>query len=96
MPAPHRSFPDDFGDDDLARRATAYLASRGFHSFRNLRVSAESGVVRITGRLRTWHEKQVAHESCRRVAGVRQVIDSTEVAPPAVTDHPASSLVRVA
>lgn len=96
MPAPHRPFPGDVSDDDLARRTTAFLASRGFHSFRNLRVSAESGVVRISGQLRSWHEKQVAQESCQRVAGVRQVIDSTEVASPALTDRPAGSLVRVA
>jgi osmotically-inducible protein OsmY len=88
--------PADFGDDDLQRRTIAYLASRGFHSFRALRVSAEAGVIRITGRLKTWHEKQVARESCRRVAGVRQVVDAIEIAPSSFVEQSGSSPVSVA
>ena len=69
-------------DEDLARRVAAYLASRCFHSFRDLQVSAAGGVVTVVGPVTSFHEKQVAYQSCRRVAGVREVVDEVYVAPP--------------
>jgi osmotically-inducible protein OsmY len=80
MSFPVAVYPSSVADADLERRALAYLASRNYRSFRRLRVEAVGGVVTLTGQLSTYHEKQVAQESVRRVAGVVQVIDAIQVA----------------
>ena len=69
-------------DIELERRATAYLRSRSFSSFRALTVQSHRGVVTVTGRLPTFHERQVAQATCRRVAGVLKVVDAIEVVSP--------------
>ena len=65
---------------DLEQRVTNYLATRYLPRLRSLKVKAIGGVVTIHGRVSSFHEKQVAIHSCRRVAGVRQLIDEVSVA----------------
>jgi hypothetical protein len=36
-------------------------------------------VVTLTGRVRTYYEKQLSQQRCRRVAGVVQLIDKVDV-----------------
>lgn len=78
-PLPGASSP--VADVELERRITAYLASRSFLSFRRIKVTARGGVVTLAGRLSSFHEKQVARESCRRVAGVLEIVDAIHVTP---------------
>jgi osmotically-inducible protein OsmY len=80
-------------DMELARRVAAYLTSRRFQSFRELEVSAAAGVVTIIGSVGSFHEKQVAYQSCRRVAGVREVVDAVYVAPPRFASEALPSLL---
>ena len=80
-------------NDELARRVSAYLASRSFHSFRDLQVSATEDVVTVMGPVASFHEKQVAYQSCRRVAGVREVVDEVYVAPPQFASQNLSAIL---
>jgi hypothetical protein len=73
------AYPANTTDADLVRRAQAYLASRGFLSFRRLEIESRGGVVTLAGRLSRYYERQVALESVRRVAGVLSVVDAIRV-----------------
>ena len=64
---------------DLERRVAAYLATRSHLSFRRLTVFASQGTVTLSGRLSSYHERQVALESVRRVAGVLKIVDQVHV-----------------
>ncbi len=68
-------YPSSVADSELERRVAAYLATRNFLSFQRLHVLASQGVVVLSGNLSSFHQRQVAVESARRVAGVTQVID---------------------
>jgi hypothetical protein len=70
----------DDGDIDLERRVKAYLADRKLLALRRVVVEAQQGVVRLTGRVWTFYEKQLIALVARRVAGVVQLIDDTQVA----------------
>jgi BON domain len=67
-------------DRDLERRVKAFLADRNLPALRRLGVRSQRGVVTLRGRVRTFYEKQLSGQSARRVAGVVDVIDATEVA----------------
>ena len=67
-------------DRDLERRVTAFLAERNLPGLRRLGVHSQFGVVTLRGRVRTFYEKQMGGQSARRVAGVIDVVDATEVA----------------
>jgi BON domain len=73
------AYPANATDADLVRRARAYLASRGFLSFRRLEIESRGAVVTLTGTLSTYYERQVALESARRVVGVLGVVDAIRV-----------------
>lgn len=62
-------------DRELERRVALYLDSRHISSLRRVKVNALGGVVTLTGRVRTFHERQVGLLSARRVAGVVRIVD---------------------
>jgi osmotically-inducible protein OsmY len=66
-------------DRDLERRVLNYLISRHIPASRVLEVEAENGVVTVRGKVKTFYQKQVCAHTCRRVAGVNQLIDAIEV-----------------
>jgi osmotically-inducible protein OsmY len=70
-------------DDDtaLARRVRTYLVNRQVPALRHLRVSADRGIVTLSGRVSTFYEKQLSHAAARRVAGVLRVLDQVRVVP---------------
>ena len=72
----------DYTDEDLRRRIRSYLASRHFPAFRKLAIKVQHGAVTLTGRVRSFHEKQVALNACQRVAGVLALIDEILVERP--------------
>ncbi|MEM9411907.1 MAG: BON domain-containing protein, partial [Planctomycetota bacterium] len=55
-------------DQALEFRVSKFLQSRHFPGFDELNVQVEEGCVYITGQLNSYYEKQVAINSCRRVA----------------------------
>ncbi len=70
---------DEFGNEELSRRVNIYLRSRHFDSFSDLDIEVDEGAVIISGKLDTYHQKQVAINSCQRVAGVITLIDRITV-----------------
>ena len=66
-------------DAELRRRIVGYLATKHLPNLRRLSVNAAGGKVTLRGRVDSFHEKQVAIHSCRRVAGVRDLVDNVEV-----------------
>lgn len=66
-------------DLDLAQRVKAFLNSRHFPVFRHLTVAVRNGAVTISGKVQTFYEKQVALNSCQRVAGVLTLVDGIDV-----------------
>lgn len=66
-------------DRDLERRVTNFLAGRHVPGLRHVEVEAHNGTVTLRGRVRTFYEKQLCQDCCRRVAGVVQFIDDVDV-----------------
>ena len=71
----------EYPDDDLRQRISSFLGSRHFPAFRSLQVGVQNGSVTISGTVCSFYEKQVALDSCRRVAGVLSMIDRIVVSP---------------
>ena len=69
----------EYGDHDIQQRVTNFLATRRFPGFQNLHVSVEDGFVTVSGSLDSYYAKQVALNTCQRVAGVIQLVDGIEV-----------------
>ena len=69
----------EYPDDDLRQRVSSFLRSRHFPAFRGLQVGAQDGAVTISGEVCSFYEKQVALDSCRRVAGVLSMVDQIVV-----------------
>ena len=72
--------PNDSADRDLEKRVANYLHERHVPSLRKLAIQSANGAVTLSGQVHTFHEKQIAIHSCRRVAGVVQLIDLVDVA----------------
>jgi osmotically-inducible protein OsmY len=78
----------DQRDTELERRVTSFLAGKHLPGLRQIEVEARGGVVTLRGRVRTFYEKQLCHQCCRRVAGVLKFIDAVDVDPlPAEEQH---------
>ena len=71
-------------DTDLEKRLRIFLDQRNLPSLRRVRVSADNGVIRLRGRVRSFHEKQLCLSCCRHVAGVVGVVDQIIVEDQAV------------
>ncbi|MGE3407409.1 MAG: BON domain-containing protein [Pirellulales bacterium] len=65
---------------DLERRIVSYLVGRHVPSLRHISVEAVDGTVTLRGQVRSFYEKQLCHNCCRRVAGVIRLVDSLDVA----------------
>jgi osmotically-inducible protein OsmY len=68
-------------DDDLRLRVASFLNSRHFPAFQELDVDVHHGAVTLSGTVSSFYEKQVALNSCQRVAGVLSLVDGIDVKP---------------
>ena len=66
-------------DRELARRVRNFLASKNVPGLRHLEVEVHGESVVISGRTKTFYEKQLASACCQRVAGVRHVCNRVVV-----------------
>jgi len=67
-------------DIDLRRRVVSFLTDSNMPGLRQLRVDAVDGIVTLNGTVRTYYEKQLSQQRCKRVAGVVRLINQVEVA----------------
>ncbi len=70
----------EYDDEDLRFRVQNFLSTRQFPKLRDVQIQAKNGAVSITAKANSFYEKQVALNSCRRVAGVLSIVDGIEVA----------------
>lgn len=70
----------DTADCLLANLISAQLAETNRASLRRLSVDVHDGEVTLRGHVSTFHEKQVAIQTCRLLAGIERLIDAVEVA----------------
>lgn len=66
-------------DLELQRRVVSFLADSNMPGLRQLKVHAADGTVTLHGTVRTYYEKQLSQQRCKRVAGVIRLIDEVEV-----------------
>lgn len=66
-------------DAELRTRVLHFLADSNMPGLRHLQVAAANGTVTLSGRVRTYYEKQLSQQRCRRVAGVVQLVDNVVV-----------------
>ena len=69
----------DYSDRLLQRRVSNFLSSRHFPDFRYLTIDVDNGCVTLSGILYSHYQKQVALDSCRRVAGVLNLSDQIQI-----------------
>lgn len=67
-------------DHELENRLQSELSRNQRPSLKRLHVDVAAGIVTISGRVRSFYERQLAVQCCRRVAGVMQMVDAVEVA----------------
>jgi len=67
-------------DRDLERRVKGFLGRQHFASLRTVEVSSQSGVITLSGRVNSFHERQLCINCCQRLAGVHGFNDHIEVA----------------
>jgi osmotically-inducible protein OsmY len=70
---------DRAANRELERRVVNYLISRHIPGVRWLEVEADQGVVTISGKVKSYYQKQLCSHCTRRVAGVVQLVDGIEV-----------------
>ena len=72
--------PEAVSDDrDLERRVISFLETKHVPTLRHVTVKADAGVVTLSGQVHTFYEKQLCNQCCRRVAGVRQLLNEVIV-----------------
>jgi osmotically-inducible protein OsmY len=76
-------------DSDLEQRVRSFLQAKHVPGLRNLEIKADSGVVTLKGRVQTFYEKQLCNQCCRRVAGVRELVNAVHV----IGDQPGAAVV---
>jgi hypothetical protein len=77
---PMQDSPGAVSDDrDLERRVISFLETKHVPTLRHVTVKADAGVVTLSGQVHTFYEKQLCNQCCRRVAGVRQLLNEVIV-----------------
>ncbi len=72
--------PKSAADTQLERRVVDTLTALHMPALRYLQIHAQAGVVMLSGRVRSYYEKQLAHTRVRNVSGVVAVSDAIVVA----------------
>jgi osmotically-inducible protein OsmY len=65
--------------NDVAEIARNCLCNSPYIAIRTVSCDFENGVLLLRGRLQSFHHKQLAQETVRRLAGVGQIVNAIEV-----------------
>lgn len=65
--------------ETLHHKVVRTLHQRGYGQHQALNITVEHGTVTVEGFVPTWHQRQIAVECVRRVAGVIRVVDRIQV-----------------
>jgi len=66
-------------DSLLACQIANQLAETNRASLRRLSVAVQDGAVTLRGRVGSFHERQIAIQTCRVLTGIERLIDAVEV-----------------
>ena len=66
-------------DSLLASTISTHLSETNRASLRRLSVNVADGEVTLRGRVGSFHEKQIAIQTCRVLPGIDRLIDAVEV-----------------
>ncbi len=75
----NHGFLSESSDTNLRRNVANTLHQTGYFQHRTLDIAVDHGTVIVEGYLPTWHLRQIALESIRRVKGVVRVVDRIRV-----------------
>jgi osmotically-inducible protein OsmY len=64
---------------DLARRVKNFLHTQSCVELQRVEVEVRNDIVVLRGKLESQYARQLADNCCRRVAGVRRVLNETTV-----------------
>ncbi len=64
---------------DVAAAAQDRLRASDYRGLRSLSCECHHGVLVLLGRVSSFHQKQLAQESVRRIPGVRAIVNRVEV-----------------
>ena len=64
----------------LASRVKTFLAAQHFPALAKIEIEADGDSIRLGGRVGSFYERQLAIACCKRVAGVRKIVDCLEFA----------------
>jgi len=78
--AGHTTLPHHGYDEELRRRVVNYLVHLSLRPLETISVRVSDGVVRLSGMVGSFYEKQLCLSCSRRVAGVRRIHDEIAVA----------------
>jgi len=67
-------------DSLLALQIAMQLAESNWASLKRLSVNVSGGEVTLRGSVGSFHEKQIAIQACRLLAGIDRLVDAVEVA----------------
>ena len=65
--------------DDVAKVARGRLCNSPYMAIRTVSCDYENGILLLYGRLKSFHHKQLAQETVRRLVGVGQIVNAIEV-----------------
>ena len=68
-----------FSDADILQRVVSYLSCKGLDGIHELDIEVHDGIVTLSGYVESSHQRQVAVNSCQRVAGVVHLIDQLHI-----------------
>ena len=85
IPAAANQF--DSSPEDVTRRIMSLLSQRGGPFFCNITVRFKSGTATVSGRVRSFYERQLGIVCCQHVPGVHRVVDLLQV------DYPSSEVI---
>lgn len=73
-------------DHELAQRIANFLLARNIEGLENVGINVTGGVVTLSGKLPTAHDKFLCVECCRHVAGVVRLNDKLKIRGDATQD----------
>jgi osmotically-inducible protein OsmY len=71
--------PATEADCGLEQRVIRFLETKHVPGLRHLAVKARGGIVKLSGRVHTYYEKQLCNQCCGRVPGLQELVNSVEV-----------------
>lgn len=79
--------PTDFLTCDVTRRIMSLLSQRAGPWLAGVQVQFENGTAKLSGAVRSYHERQLCITCCQHVPGVHRVVDELQV------DYPTPVLI---